>query len=62
MKLVHLLKLLPALVRLATTLFGKAKTPPKRVEDVLGGPNSPTGSAKAKAAADAAADTKYGTN
>lgn len=60
MKFIDLLKFLPAIVTLATRLFGKAKTPPRRVEDVLGPADKPTASEDAKAAADAKADAKFG--
>ena len=60
MNLSSFFKFLPALIGLATKLIGKSKTPPRRVDEVLGGPNTPTTSEQAKAKADAAADAKYG--
>lgn len=55
-----LLKALPALLSLVSSLFANRKNPPKRAEEILGDPSTPTNSAKAKAAADKAAADKFG--
>jgi hypothetical protein len=55
-----LLKALPALLSLAASLFANRKNPPKRAEDILGDPSTPTDSAEAKTEADKAADDKFG--
>ena len=55
-----LLKALPALLGLISSLFANRKKPPKRAHDILGKPSEKTDSAKAKEAADAEADEKFG--
>jgi hypothetical protein len=55
-----IIKALPSLLSLIATLVGRRKEPAKRVEEILGGPETPTNSQKAKEAADAAADAKFG--
>ena len=57
-----ILKALPALLSLIGTLFASRKQPPKRADEVLGKADEPTDSEKAKEAADAAADAKYGSS
>jgi len=54
-----LLQALPALLNLIGGLFANRKNPPKRADDILGGPSEKTDSAKAKADADAKADEKF---
>jgi len=41
-------------------MIGTRKRPPKRADEILGGADELTESQKAKAAADAAADAKFG--
>lgn len=55
-----LLKALPALLSLVTSLFASRKSPPKRAEDILGDASTPTDSAKAKTEADKKAREKFG--
>lgn len=55
-----LLKALPALLGLVSSLFANRKNPPKRAEDILGDASTPTDSAEAKAKADKAANDKFG--
>jgi len=55
-----ILKALPSLLSLVASLFATRKQPPKRAEDILGDPSTPTDSAKAKEEADKKADEKFG--
>lgn len=55
-----ILKIVPSVISFVGNVVGKRKAPPKRAEDIVGSADTPTASAKAKAAADAAADAKYG--
>lgn len=54
-----LLKAVPALLSLVSTLFANRKRAPKRADEILGEASSPTDSAKAKSEADRNADDKY---
>jgi hypothetical protein len=60
MNWLELLKSVPSLIGLATKIFTDRKNPPKRASEILGGPEEKTRSEKAKEAADAAADAKFG--
>jgi hypothetical protein len=55
-----LLKALPALLTLVTSLFAKRKEPPRRADSILGDASTPTDSAEAKREADKNADDKFG--
>jgi len=59
MNFASLLKSLPALLGLIGSLFAGRKNPPKRADDILGGPSEDTDAARAKAAADKAAAAKF---
>jgi hypothetical protein len=59
MNFAPILAALPALLGLIGSLFGNRKNPPKRADDILGGPSVKTDAAKAKEAADAAARAKF---
>lgn len=54
------LKIVPAVINFVGNMVGTRKRPPKRADEILGGVDEPTESEKAKAAADAAADAKFG--
>lgn len=54
-----LLKALPALLGLVSTLFANRKKDPKRADDILGDASTPTDSAEAKSEADKAANDKF---
>lgn len=53
-------KIIPSVISFVGSMIGTRKRPPKRADEILGGANEPTESEKAKAAADAAADAKFG--
>lgn len=54
-----LLKIIPGVLGLITSLFATRKQPPKRADDILGEPSEKTDAQKSKDAADAAADSKF---
>ncbi len=58
-KWASILKALPAVLGLISTLFASRKQPPKRADDILGEASEKTDSQEAKDAADAAAKAKY---
>ena len=55
-----LLKALPALLSLVSSLFATRKNPPKRADDILGDAATPPDSAEAKKKAEEKADEKFG--
>ena len=60
MNWLSLVKAIPALISFATKMLGSTKTPPKRVEDILGPSGAPTRAEEAKSDGDLRADEKYG--